>query len=507
MTPLIALTLLGCSRDVVPPADSSPDSGSPSTSETTSTETTRPSKTSTTPSGWVVLPADCDPGQPAAAGALTLIGEDQHTQYERDEWFMELVDLEYDARTRRVYGAGQGGMMVFDAADPTAPALLGSYPVANGRYYRVELTDTDRVYVSHRQTGLEVLDVSDPTKIESAGRVQDSGLEGMALAGDHLYVTDLFGTLRTFDVSDPATPVEIARTEGLSTPWDIAIDGAVAYIADSGLGVVPVDLSQPDQPVLGEPVAVGGVQDIALADGAIYAAAGGVGVVTLDRSDPLAPVVASTLSYAGSVQSVATDGALLWAVDQEDVIAIDISSPLAPVPLGTSLTPEFAMHVAAAEGVGWVGDWSRLQAWTADTDTPLPDLELSVSTLLLDDAGDTVTLDLRNTGAAALTLSGATTGDDRVEVTASAMSIAPGDAGQIQVVFSGGEDLDTTLCLASDDPDTPATTVELHSGGGGKHAMLGEPAPDFALSDLDGNLYQLSEQLGKVVVLVYFATW
>lgn len=36
------------------------------------------------------------------------------------------------------------------------------------------------------------------------------------------------------------------------------------------------------------------------------------------------------------------------------------------------------------------------------------------------------------------------------------------------------------------------------------HAVVGEPAPDFALPDLDGNTVRLSEHKGKVVVLEWF---
>jgi peroxiredoxin len=35
----------------------------------------------------------------------------------------------------------------------------------------------------------------------------------------------------------------------------------------------------------------------------------------------------------------------------------------------------------------------------------------------------------------------------------------------------------------------------------------GVPAPDFALTGLDGTVYRLSEQLGAPVLLAYFATW
>jgi peroxiredoxin len=43
--------------------------------------------------------------------------------------------------------------------------------------------------------------------------------------------------------------------------------------------------------------------------------------------------------------------------------------------------------------------------------------------------------------------------------------------------------------------------------GGAQGLLSGEPAPDFALEDLDGNTVQLSEHLGAVVLLDFWATW
>ena len=41
----------------------------------------------------------------------------------------------------------------------------------------------------------------------------------------------------------------------------------------------------------------------------------------------------------------------------------------------------------------------------------------------------------------------------------------------------------------------------------GPAAAIGEPAPDFALADLDGNLVRLSDLRGKAIVLNAWATW
>ena len=58
-----------------------------------------------------------------------------------------------------------------------------------------------------------------------------------------------------------------------------------------------------------------------------------------------------------------------------------------------------------------------------------------------------------------------------------------------------------------------ATYVSLESQGiklgakDGPAPKIGEPAPDFALTDLDGNLVRLSDLRGKTVLLNAWATW
>ena len=85
--------------------------------------------------------------------------------------------------------------------------------------------------------------------------------------------------------------------------------------------------------------------------------------------------------------------------------------------------------------------------------------------------------------------------------------LAPGEEGTIEIDFEGGTEVQTGLCIATNDPGSPQLLVDLASGGSGAHEMFGTEAPDFALEGLDGETYVLSEQLGHPVLLAYFATW
>ena len=76
------------------------------------------------------------------------------------------------------------------------------------------------------------------------------------------------------------------------------------------------------------------------------------------------------------------------------------------------------------------------------------------------------------------------------------------------MALSGGEDtVDAELCIGTNDPDETTLIVPIGSTSSGSSVLIGEPAPDFNLNDLEGKPYVLSEQLGHPIVLCYFATW
>jgi hypothetical protein len=171
---------------------------------------------------------------------------------------------------------------------------LGVNPSAgNGRYHRVEVIQDGLVAVTHRDRGLELVDVSDPTAMKTLGVISRAGIEGLAWDGDRLWLTDRARGLVPIDVSDPTRPVEGAATPGLSAPWELSpIQGGWSYVSDNALGVVPIDLKNPDAPVIHPAVALpGATQHVTVAEGHLYAAIGGAGVAVLSLTNPAAPSI------------------------------------------------------------------------------------------------------------------------------------------------------------------------------------------------------------------------
>jgi hypothetical protein len=456
---------------------------------------------------WVTLPDACA-GTSTASDPLILRSSMKKGQETPGAGrFAEFIDVHYDADTQIAWGVGQGGGVPVDVSDPDAATALGWLPRTDNhsRYHRIEPVRDELWAVSYRDGYFTLFDPRTPEGIDTGAEQRLDGVEGLATYQGTLYVTSREHGVVAYEVVDVDTVVELSTTAGLSAPWDFSEvdEDGWTYVADNDLGVVPVQLDGSSS-TIHEAVDVGGpVLHTELDGDFVYASAGSGGLVILDASEPSTPVEVARLSTGGSAVMSAVDSGLLWVVDHEGLAVYDVSDPRSPEPLAHEITEQFALAVDAHEGRAYVGDWNYIHVYELDESVRAPELDIASSTLLLAEAGGVTETTLTNRGGATLELQGATIGDARVTVQVSASSLEPGESATLRLDFSGGEDLDTSLCLASDDPDGSEREIDVILGDN----TLGQPAPDFALQDIDGDTYTLSEQLGHPVVLAYFATW
>lgn len=459
--------------------------------------------------GPCVAPTDLPTDPISEVGALSTIEEGGGPS----AVFMELVQVQLDPGREMLWGVGQGGLFGFDISDPSLPVLMSQSPDnGHGRFYNLWVLSSDDpgaglIYTTHRDIGLWVIDTTDldaPEDVFSWGR---SGLAGMSMVGDRLYIAMHNGAVQVLDISDRFQPVEVRTVSGMSAGWTVAGGNGVLYGGDNAEGVVVFDLSDPDEPLAVGAVDVGGgVQSLAVSGDTLFAAAGSAGVVALDIRDPLNPVWLDTWSAGVSIQDVAIDGDTLWAVSQQSVIAVDVSDPSVLAPISSRETPYWAMAVDAGAGVAWVGDWGAVRGYARAPGVQAPDLSLGASEILLPEGGGAVALPVRNLGSADLHLVGLASDEPGLSVSIDQAIVAPGAEATLRLRGSGAT-FTASVCLASDDPDQPLQMLTVHSGSTGATGSLGTAAPDFVLPDLDGGYHRLSEMMGQPVVLVYFATW
>jgi hypothetical protein len=478
------------SQDTSPPPISSPDSG----------DAPDP-----------LLPrGDCVAGTAEGTTALQALGRtDTDEGTEPGSLLIEMLDSALDGD--RFWAVGQGGLFSFDLSGAN-PELNDHYPNTGGRYHRLLLLEGTEshpplVYATHRSQGLAVIDRSDPSALSRVHQISKHNFGGLVRRGDFVYIIEHDGDLTTMDVSDPVSPVEGATVYADGHPWNVVAGADALYTADNTHGIGVFSLDNPANPTFEGHIDIGtGALDVAVDSEHLYAAAGSAGLIVLEHSDPYQPREIARLNLGTPIIDVALDGGVAWLVDQESVWAVDITVPTHPVVLGKADTPRFSMTVAAADNRAWVGDWTAVGGYALDTSISSPVLSAAPDTLYLAPGQEDISLKLRNDGAVVATLSAWSASHPEATFTLDATTIPPGTtaAGLLHwpTDLSNG-----TVCIASDDPASPALEVHVVRENSELSIPLGTAAPDFVLTDIDGETHRLSEQLGHPVLLVYFATW
>ena len=460
---------------------------------------------SSVPIDWVLLEGDCSAGELPADPIIERSNIFLNQEQPGVSPFAEIVDL--DKRGDLLLGVGQGGLLPYDVSDPDNPEFLGFYPEQMGRYYKVEFVSDTRIVLSHRDRGLELVSMDDPSAPRTLSVLDGKGYEGLLVHEGLVYATQRGEGLVVLDPSTD-TLSEVARVAGLTSPWELSKPmNGVAYVADAALGLVPVDLSSPSSPKLGSPIAVstGSPLHVAAADGYVYLSLGSAGVAIYETSDPMAPSLVSQVPTGGSATMSWVHEDLLWVGDNEGVVVFDVSDPTEPLHQARELTEQFALAMFSEGTRGYVGDWNYMRILDLDLDVQAPHLEMPGDSFILTEEGGEKLLSIRNFGNAPLELRSAASEVPGLQVYASAEVLESGEEGWIKLSYAGGADMQGSVCLGSNDPDQARIDFAVEAGV--DDPVISQDAPDFVLQDLDGTSYRLSDQLGHPVVLAYFATW
>lgn len=112
---------------------------------------------------------------------------------------------------------GEGGLQVIDISDPTRLRLVGGFGGVTGNALAVT---GQRVFVAGGLDGLVILDVGDPENPRHVGSLEVGGfVEGVAVSGNYAFLlrTDANNPensgLLIADVRDPSSPVQVAFLE------------------------------------------------------------------------------------------------------------------------------------------------------------------------------------------------------------------------------------------------------------------------------------------------------
>ena len=255
---------------------------------------------------------------------------------------------------------GNSGLAVIDISDPTNPGTP-VYEDTTGNPYGVFVSG-DYAYVADYTSGLAVIDISDPTNPGTPVYEDTTGYAwGVYVSGDYAYVADFISGLAIIDISDPTNPGTPVYENTTGSAIGVYVSGDYAYIADWGSGLAVIDISDPTNP--GTPVyedTTGNAVGIYVSGDYAYVGDGVSGLAVIDISDPTNPGTPFYEDTTGAARGVYVSGDYAYMADYDSGLAIiDISDPTNPG------TPIYEDTTGYAWNIYISGDYAYLASETS----------------------------------------------------------------------------------------------------------------------------------------------
>jgi hypothetical protein len=252
-----------------------------------------------------------------------------------------------------------------------APTLVGTYDTS-GYAMGVQVVG-NYAYVADRDSGLQIIDISNPLNPLLIGTYDTSGSAyAVQVVGNYAYVADSDSELAIIDITNPTNPLLTGSYDTLGDAYGVQVVGNYAYVADADSGLQIIDISNPLNPqpkgtydTSGRAISVQVVNDLAyIADGS--------GLAIVDISNPLNPQPKGTYkNTSGLAISVQVVGNLAYVADADSGLQIiDITNATNPILKGNYDT------LGDAYGVQVVGNL----AYVADADSGLQIIDITNAT-------------------------------------------------------------------------------------------------------------------------------
>jgi len=251
--------------------------------------------------------------------------------------------------------AGAAGMGIVSLADPSRPAVLGTWD-SRGYAEGVAVVGTT-VYLADGPDGLRILDVTDPARIAELGSAfVFNHAFGVVVAGRYAYIAAGGAGLLIADVTDPRQPLEVGRYDTPGYAYGLALIGNTAYVADAWGGIQAIDVSIPAQPVfLGSYATPGWAQGVVAVGTTLYVASGVNGVRLVDASLGAAMSEIGAYTGGGFARRVAAAASTFYVANTfQGVEVIGAGNSVQPVKSGGYSEIADARWVAVAEGYAYV---------------------------------------------------------------------------------------------------------------------------------------------------------
>jgi len=235
----------------------------------------------------------------------------------------------------------ESGLAVIDISDPTNPGTP-VYEDTDGEANDVFVSG-DYAYIADGSEGFAVIDISNPTNPGTPIYEGTIEANGVYVSGDYAYLADTFWDFVVIDISDPTNPGTPITEATTGVALSIYVSGDYAYVADYSSGLAVIDISDPTNP--STPIyedTNGYARDVFVSGDYAYVADDHAGLAVIDISDPTDPGAPVYMNTAGNAHGVWVCGDHAYVTDGSSGLAIiDITDPINPgTPIYESTTDD-----------------------------------------------------------------------------------------------------------------------------------------------------------------------
>ena len=424
-------------------------------------------------------------------------------------FFSELLDVQL--AEDYAYVSGVGGLLIFDIRNPDEPFLVGrlnTYSIYK-RFYTSSIVG-NLAFSCARQDGLYIIRHTDKTAPELLLQYNPEGVsfEAVAVRGDLIFAAVHQRGIWCLRMREFGQVDKLHEAAGFTNAWDVEfLNDSLAAVADGEAGLKIVRLSSSAAEILASMPLSGSAREVVLQGAMAYVAVGSEGMDIVDLSDPLRPVLVGNFQAGGITNHLRVQGTLAYLATWRHIQVVDLTDPTAPVLLATEEAPIRAMGLAARDSLIYVADWAAFEIYDY-VGGRAPDIEVEAPPLLFARSRRSYPVQIRNLGQEPLHIErvGFTSQDFALEGEPPD-DLEPGQTAEITVRYAA--QLFTPqfakLQIESDDPDEKL--IELSMFVSNYRFGVGDTAVPFTLEDTQGETHRLEDYRGRIVVLVFFASW
>ncbi len=380
-------------------------------------------------------------------------------------------------------GGGQGG-----GTKPNCIAASGNY-----------------LYVTTNR-GIGIINISNPSNPQYLGVISGTNgylLEDLDVYGNILAVSAHEDGVLIYDVSSPANP-QLQYTIPTNNSWTVSLDENYIYVADQST-IIKYDYGSSEFSDMLE--LSNSIKDIYISE-YIYVALGSGGVSVINKNNFLLIDTYNTSALANKLDVVNFNGEDIIAIsDWDDVEVLKMINNQLDL-VGFKNTTKRTMSVAMKDNFIYSAEWAAVQAFEfGEIDGPDIDLDVYELNYPYTNNGESYTLNVEvtNNGNEILDIVDAYTTNGEFSYT-SLNDLNPGESQIIEVTYTANSNnASGSYRIISNDGDEPEIICETNGNING--ANIGQEAPDFELDVMANGLgsFSLSDNLGKIIVIAFFA--